>query len=137
MFGIPLFETLLKNILRWTSTINDLRVINVRGIFLISGVQARVFNTARRCLKERGIYSDDRNKLNKTNMLLAKISREFKNGGVSTPTLLICLGHPYCSFNSQQRSQNPRSMFIVLLSLVYPYFECDIEQDQMKYTNPG
>ena len=26
---------------------------------------------------------------------------------------------------------------IVLLSLVYPYFECDIEQDQMKYTNPG
>ena len=79
--------------MRWTSTINDLRVINVRGIFLISGVQARVFNTARRCLKERGIYSDDRNKLNKTNMLLTKISREFKNGGISTPTLLICLGH--------------------------------------------
>ena len=52
-------------------------------MYLITGVQAGAFNTDRTCLRERGISSGDHNKLNKTNMLLAKMSREFKNGGIS------------------------------------------------------
>ena len=41
----------------------------------------------RRRLKERGLYSHNCNKLNKTNMLSAKISREFKNSGISIPSI--------------------------------------------------
>ena len=49
-------------------------------------------------LKERGVYSHNCNKLNKSYMLLAKISREFKNSQISRPEI-----------KSQHRCQNPRS----------------------------
>ena len=39
--------------------------------------------------KERGVNSHDFNKLNKTNMLSAKISKEYKNSGISTPSVNI------------------------------------------------
>ena len=39
-------------------------------------------------LKERGVYSHNCNKLNKTNMLSAKISKEFKNSGISAPSII-------------------------------------------------
>ena len=53
--------------------------------------------------KERGVYSHDFNKLNKTNMLSAKISREYKNGGISTPSVDMSRPSrdPYRSFKSQ------------------------------------
>ena len=40
--------------------------------------------------KERGVNSHDFNKLNKTNMLSAKMSREYKNSGISTPSVDMC-----------------------------------------------
>ena len=55
----------------------------------------------------------------------AKISREFKNGGISTPAKLIHLG---CLENHIVLFQIPTSMFesmfivIALPSLVYPHF---------------
>jgi len=66
----------------------------------------------RKRLKERGAYSHNCNRLNKTNMLSAKLSREFWNSGIST--LLIDTPRssrdPYRSFKSgQHRCQNPRS----------------------------
>ena len=42
----------------------------------------------RRRLKERGVYSHNCNKLNKTNMLSAEISKEFKNSGIPTPSII-------------------------------------------------
>ena len=40
----------------------------------------------RRRLKERGVYSYNCNELNKTDTLVAKISREYKNSA-STPSI--------------------------------------------------
>ena len=53
--------------------------------------------------KERGVNSHDFNKLNKTNMLSAKISREYKNSGISTPSVDLSRPSrdPYRSFKSQ------------------------------------
>ena len=62
-----------------------------------------------RLLKERGVYSHNCNKLNKPNMLSAQTSREFKNDGISTPSINTSRD-PYRSFKSHQRlNQNPRS----------------------------
>ena len=41
----------------------------------------------RRRLKERGVHCHNCNKLSETNMLSAKISREFNNSGISTPSV--------------------------------------------------
>ena len=68
-------------------------------------------------------------------MLSAKKLREFGNSRISTP--LIDTSRPSrdpCrSFKSQPRGQNSHPRFnIVLPSLVYPYFELDIhEQDEI------
>ena len=59
--------------------------INAQGVYLILGVQEGVFTIDRRRLKKTGIFSH--NKLNKTNMLWAKILREFRNSGKSTPSI--------------------------------------------------
>ena len=48
-------------------------------------------------------------------MVLAKISREFKNSGISTPSI-------DASINVSSGSGLP--------SLVYPFFELDIERDK-------
>ena len=65
-------------------------------------------------------------------MLAAQISmsREFKNIGISTLSIGTSRD-PYCSLKSQHRYQNSRSGVTVLLSLVYPYFEIDIKQDEI------
>ena len=55
----------------------------------------------------------------------AKISREFKNGGISTPSILISIGRPEIHI---VLFQIPTSMLestfivIALPSLVYPHF---------------
>ena len=58
--------------------------------------------------KERGVNSHDFNKLNKTNMLSAKISREYKNSGISTPSVDMSRRSrdPYRSFKSQHLCRN-------------------------------
>ena len=58
--------------------------------------------------KERGVDSHDFNKLNKTNMLSAKISREYKNSGISTPSVDMSRPSrdPYRFFKSQHQCQN-------------------------------
>ena len=65
----------------------------------------------RRCLKESGVYSYNCNKLYKTDMLLAKISREFKNSRISTPPIDPSRPSrgPYHSLKSRCRCQNPHS----------------------------
>ena len=54
-------------------------------------------------INARGVYSHSSNNLNKTNMLSAKISREFKNSGTSTPSIdtFRPSRDPYRSFRSQ------------------------------------
>ena len=71
----------------------------------------------RRRLEERGVHSHNCNKLNKTNMLSAKISREFNNSGISTPSVDTSRRSrdPYRSFKSQHRCQNPRSGLLCYL----------------------
>ena len=60
-------------------------------------------------------------------MLSPKISGEFKNSGISTP-----------SIDTFRSSRDPKSMsetslrVIELSSLVFPYFELDIRQDQTR-----
>ena len=67
-------------------------------------------------------------------MLLAK-KREFKSSGIST-SLIIDTSRP--SRESISLFQIPTSMsepslwVVVLLSLVYPSFELDIEQDEIR-----
>ena len=41
----------------------------------------------RRRLEDRGVHCHNCNKLNETNMLSAKIAREFNNSGISTPSV--------------------------------------------------
>ena len=68
-------------------------------------------------------------------MLSAKISKEFKNSGISTPIFSSRpTRDPYQSLKFQQ-CQNlvlPHGsvVCIVLPSLVYTYFNLDIEQDE-------
>ena len=77
------------------------------------------------------------NKFNKTITLSLKMSREFKNSIILTPSFNKSRPSrdPYRSFKSQNRCQNPRSSsyvkVFVLPSLVYPYFELDIEQEEI------
>ena len=48
------------------------------------------------------LYSRNCNKLNKTNTLLVKILREFKNSGIATPSVDMSRPSrdPYCSFSN-------------------------------------
>ena len=55
-----------------------------RGVYLILRVQEGSFIDGKQ-LKDRGVYSYKRKQLNKTNILLSKISRAFKNCGISSP----------------------------------------------------
>jgi len=61
-------------------------------------------------------------------MLSVKISREFENSGKFTPSIDTSrpCRDPYRPFRSQSSLR-----VIVLPSLVYPYFENDIEQDEI------
>ena len=64
-------------------------------------------------------------------MFSAKRSRQFHGSGISTPSIDTSRG-PYLSFNP---NTDVRILTIVLLSfvpaLVYPYFELNIEQDEI------
>ena len=64
-------------------------------------------------------------------MLLAKRSREFQSSGISTPSIDTSRD-PYLSFNP---NIDLRILPIVLPSLVpalvYPYFELNVEQDEI------
>ena len=64
-------------------------------------------------------------------MLSAKRSREFQSSGISTPSIETSRD-PYLSFNP---NIDVRILAIVLPSLVpalvYPYFELNIEQDEI------
>ena len=64
-------------------------------------------------------------------MLSAKRSREFHSSGISTPSIDTSRD-PYLSLNP---NTDVRILTIVLLSLVpalvYPYFELNIEQDEI------
>ena len=84
---------------------------NARGVYLILGILA--FNRWRR-LKERGVHSHNCNKLNETNMLSAKISREFNNSGISTPSIDTSRRSRdrFRSFKSQHRCQNPHTLLL-------------------------
>ena len=55
-----------------------------RGVYLILRVQEGSLIDGKQ-LKDRGVYSYKRKQLNKTNILLSKISRAFKNCGISSP----------------------------------------------------
>ena len=87
-------------------------------------------------INARGVYSHYSNNLNKTNMLSAKISREFKNSGTSTPSIdtFRPSRDPYRSFRSQLNIdvKTSRLRVIVWQSLFYPYFEISIEQDKIR-----
>ena len=79
-----------------TANISSLYLINALGIYLILGVQVG-----------RSHYC---NNLNKTNTLSAKISREFKYGSISTPSVDTSRPSrdPYHSLKFQHLYQNPR-----------------------------
>ena len=66
------------------STIID-DLINTQGFYLILGVQAGAFNRQETFKRERRARYC--NKLNKTNMVSAKKSRELENSGISTPSI--------------------------------------------------
>ena len=78
------------------------------------------------------------NKFNKTITLSLKMSREFTNSLIFTPSFNTSRPSrdPYRSFKSQHRCQKPRSSshfkVIALPTLVYPYFALDIEQDDVR-----
>ena len=59
-------------------------------------------------------------------MLSAKMSRECKNSGIKNLSIEIESRDPYRSSISESSLR-----VIVLPSLVYPYFELDIEQDEI------
>ena len=85
----------------------------------------------RRRLKERGVYSHYCNKLNKTNMLSAKTSRELRNSGICDPS--INTSTRYKSLFQIPTSLSESSLrVIVLSSLVYSYFKLDLWQDEMR-----
>ena len=56
-----------------------------RGVYLILRVQEGGPLIDGKQLEERGVYSYKCNQLSKTNILLSKISRVFKNDGISSP----------------------------------------------------
>ena len=74
------------------------RLFNVRG-------PEGALNRRGAGVKKRGVYSHNCNKLNKTHMLSAKISREFKNGGKSTR--LVDTSRPS---RDPRLCQNPRPL---------------------------
>ena len=85
-------------------------------------------------LKMRGVYSHNCDKLNKTNMLSAKIPRAFILIAKNPVHPLICLCLQDLHINlSQMSTAMSESLFrvIVLSSLAYSYFTCDFEQDAM------
>ena len=67
-------------------------------------------------------------------MLLEK-KREFKSSGIST-SLIIDTSRPsresISLFQIQTSMSEPSLWVVVLLSLVYPSFELDIEQDEIR-----
>ena len=82
----------------------------------------------------RGVYSHNCDKLNKTNMLSAKIPRAFILIAKNPVHPLICLCLQDLHINlSQMSTAMSESLFrvIVLSSLAYSYFTCDFEQDAM------
>jgi len=82
----------------------------------------------------RGVYSHNCDKLNKTNMLSAKIPREFILTAKYPVSPLICIGlQELLIALSQMSTAMSESLFrvIVLSSLAYSYFTCDFEQDAM------
>ena len=91
------------------------RLFNFRG-------PKGAFTIDRRHLKKIGVFSYNCNKLNKTNMLSAKILRKFRNSGKSTPSIDMSRpsGDPYCSFKSQYRLtyQNPCTLLIFCVAIV-------------------
>ena len=67
-------------------------------------------------------------------MLSAKISRGFKNGGISTPLirlgrLEIHIAHSNPNIDVRIFAQN---YCVAIIALVYPCFELDIEQDEIR-----
>ena len=81
-------------------------------------MQGRFIGSRR--LKERGVYSHIYSKnLNKTNVLSTKISRKFKNNGISTPS--SDTPGPsrdlYRSLKSQHSCQNPHSLSLAVFTL--------------------
>ena len=70
-------------------------------------------------------------------MVLAKISREFKDSGISSPSIDMykTSTDPYRSFKSQHRCMSELSLRVIVLpSLVYSVagFELDSEQDELR-----
>ena len=110
-------------------TLNSL--INSRGVHLILGVQAKVFNR-QEALKEREAFIL-LNSTSSTNLRYAfgeKI-KSVSRSGISTPSIDTSRD-PYLSFNP---NTDVRILAIVLPSLVpalvYPYYELNIEQDEI------
>ena len=66
-------------------------------------------------------------------MLLPKMSREFKESRMSTPSIDTSRSStdPYLSFKYQHQCQNPCSGLLCCHRLVYAYFELDIEQNEI------
>ena len=100
------------------TAVNDL--INIRGVYLILGVQTGAFKTW------GSVYSRNCKKLKKAKLLSAKISREFKNSGISTPSIDTYIGHLEIHIITlfQIPTAMLESLFTIILlpSLVYPHF---------------
>ena len=91
--------SLHHRIFTWAITVNDL-IKRPRCPFNFRGPgRWKAFKT------ERGVYSHNYNKHNKTSMFSAKKSREFKNRGISTPSVDTSrpFNHPYRFFKFQRR----------------------------------
>ena len=84
--------------------------------------------------KERGVNSQDFNKLNKTNMLSAKISREYKIAEYPLHQL-VCVGLLEIHIALSNPSINVRTFSqgfcVAIVSRSIPDCELDIEQDEM------
>ena len=78
-----------------------------------------------------GVYSHYCNKLNKTNMLSAKTSRELRNSGICDPSINTSTRYKSLfQIPTSMSESSPR--IIVLPSLVYPYFKLGLRQDEMR-----
>ena len=84
------------------TAVNDL--INIRGVCLILGVQTGAFKTW------GSVYSRNCKKLKKAKLLSAKISREFKNSGISTPSIDMSTSTPCTVWRSISLFQIPTLM---------------------------
>ena len=65
---------------------------------------------------------------------MQKIPREFKNSGISTPSIDTSRSSrdPYRSFKSRHRCHESSLRVIVLPLSVYPYLKLDIDQDEIR-----